>query len=146
LLTCYSVFEELKKHDYNLWLNKLKAEQIYKTLKSSCDVFLKFYSRNQELKKYKLYYKWKNETLVKNKIENLKKEIQITLEKKVYEELHSLETKITEKEKENITLKGNLSKYMQMEAEYLKKIKQYEETENDYLAKIKRLEVRFYII
>jgi hypothetical protein len=142
ILACYSAFEDIKRSNYQNKLNEIKAKQIYQLLFSSCETMLKFYSKGTELRKYKCFYRWKNEGQVGRDIEKMKSEIEVTLEKKISTELNNLETKITEKEKESTTLKSSLSKYMQMEADFLKKIKQYEDSENEYLAKINKLEVR----
>jgi septal ring factor EnvC (AmiA/AmiB activator) len=140
LFSCYTAFEDLKRYSYGVCLNEIKAKQIYHMLYASYETFLKYYARKSELGKYKCFYKWKNESQISREIEKIKNEIEASAEKKASVEISNLEAKITEKEKESSSLKSNLSKYLQIEADFVKKIKQYEDSENEYLARIKRLE------
>jgi hypothetical protein len=141
ILLSYNVFNDLKRYTHNLKLNKIRAEQIYHKLYNSCETFLKYYTRNSELRKYKLFYKWKNSGILSYNIEKLRAEIEASVEEKLSNEIVSLENQITEKLNENNNLKSNITKYTQNEADLMKKIKSYEDKENDYLANISKLEV-----
>jgi hypothetical protein len=120
--------------------NRLKAEIIYNKLISAIKTFFKFYSKKENSLKIKIFLKWKQLSCFLSQLNKYKKELEKSLEGKIHNEVKIYEFRVQEKEKELKELKANMSKYVELENELIKKIKSFEEKENNFMAVIKKIE------
>jgi hypothetical protein len=140
------IFSDLKNFSEARKINRLKAEIIYNKLIFSLKTILKFYLKKENFQKLKTFLKWQNISLFLKKLNKYKFELEQSLEQKIEREMKIYELRIQEKEKELTELRFNMSKYVELENELIKKIKTFEEKENNFLDLIKRIEDEKFIL
>lgn len=119
---------DIKNFSDSKYCNSLKAEIIYNKLISALKTFLKFYSRKEKYLRIKVFLKWEQLSSTISNFDKYKKEVSI------------YEIRIHEKDKELREVKTNISKYLELENELIKKVKNFEEKENNFMAVIKKVE------
>ena len=131
---------DLKNFSDLQYCNRLKAEIIYNKLISALKTFFKFYSKKENFLRIKVFLKWKQLSSLISNINKYKKEIEKSLEEKIHNEVNIYELRIHEKEKELREIRTNMSKYLELENELIKKVKIFEEKENNFMVVIKKIQ------
>jgi hypothetical protein len=101
---------------------------------------MRIYSKNRLNHLVKSFLKWREINNIYSKLGKIKAEVEEAFDKKLENDLINLETKIKDKERENLDLKKSMNKCIELENELVKKIKYFEEKENNFLSVIKKIE------